>query len=288
MEDKFYIEQLQAKEAMLASTTNYLLRTQQLLQEKNKLISDTNTDIFNSINFAQIIQQSLLPDTDVLNVYFKDSIYRVIQQIGIGGDSIFIKNSNQGITFGLLDATGHGIPATMLSISGTLILNELAASMDIDNPEVLIKLLNYRLYSTFNSGFSIAHFEGTLCFFSSKNNTLNYCSAKGKIFHITIDGETRELPCTKRSIGENILSDFDCFSIDFQVGDKLFLCSDGLTDQFGGENDKKFSKARLKLILRENYNKNVSDLDKIIYDEHLKWKSSAVQTDDISFLIIQF
>ena len=288
MEEKFYIEQLRAKEAMLASTTNYLLHTQHLVEEKNKEISDINSEIFKSINFAKIIQKSLLPNKDVLKVYVKDVTYRVIQQIGIGGDSIFIKNSNQGIAFGLLDATGHGIPAAMLSISGTLILNELTSSMDIDNPGVLIKLLNYRLNSTFNSGLSLAHLEGTICFYSPKNNTLNYSSAKGKIFHISIKGVVIELPCTKRSIGENILSDFDSFSIDFKVGDKLFLCSDGLTDQFGGSNDKKFSKARLKTILSEYYNKSVNDLDKIIYDEHIKWRKNSLQTDDLSFMIIQF
>lgn len=288
MEEKFYIEQLHAKEAMLASTSSYLLQIQHLLEEKNKEVSDRNSEIFNSINYAEIIQKSLLPNEDVLKVYVKDALYRVIQQIGIGGDSIFIKNSNQGVAFGLLDATGHGVPAAMLSISGTLMLNELTSSMDIDNPRVLMKLLNYRLNSTFNSNLSIAHLEGTLCFFSPKNNTLSYSSAKGKIFHITAKGDVHELPSTKKSIGENTLSDFDCFSINFKSGDKLFLCSDGLTDQFGGSNDKKFSKARLKAILSEHYDKIVSDLDIIIYDEHIKWKKNALQTDDISFMLIQF
>lgn len=287
MEDKFHIEQLQAMEAMLSSTTNYLLHTQRLLEEKNKEISEINNEIFNSINFAEIIQKSLLPDRDVLKVFVKDAIYRVIQQIGIGGDSIFIKNTNYGVAFGLLDATGHGIPAAMLSISGTLMLNELSATMDIDNPEALVKLLNYRLNSTFNAGMSLAHLEGTLCFYSSKYNTLNYCSAKGKILHITSEGKVLELPSTKKSIGENILSEFDCFSIDYKVGDKLFLCSDGLTDQFGGPNDKKFSKARLKTILENHHNMTVNDLDRVIFEEHMNWRKEALQTDDLSFMIIQ-
>ncbi len=272
---------------MLESTTNYLLSTQNALTEKNKEISDINAEIFNSINFAELIQKSLLPNKEVLKVFVKDAAYKVVQQIGIGGDSIFIKNSSHGIAFGLLDATGHGVPAAMLSISGTLILSEITSSMDIDDPGVLAKLLNYRLNGAFNSGLSIAHLEGTICFFSTKTGVLNYCSAKGKIFHITGDGNLHELPCTKQSIGENILAEFDCVTIKFNSGDKLFLCSDGLTDQFGGPKDKKFSKARLKTILSEHYDKTVSELEAIIYDQHLLWKKSNLQTDDVSFIIIQ-
>jgi len=283
----FYKEQLQSKEDMLAITTQYLMDAQNALAEKNREISAINREIFQSIKFAELIQTSLLPDIEVLKIFVKDAAYSVMQQMGIGGDSIFIKNTSQGIIFGLLDATGHGIPAAMLSIGGILMLNELTSSMDIDNPKVLAKLLNYQLNNTFNTDKSLAHMEGTLCSLSSKTNKLSYCSAKGKAFHISIEGVIRELPVTKNSIGENAFAEYKNFDLEFKTGDKLFLYSDGLTDQFGGPRNKKFSRLYLKRILAENINKNALELRAVIENAHNNWKNNGIQTDDVSFMIIE-
>lgn len=288
MELSFYKEQLQAKEDMLSSTTQYLMEIQHALKEKNDIISETNREIFESIQFAELIQKSLLPDVEVLKIFLKDVSYKVIQQIGIGGDTVFIKNTNHGVLFGLFDSTGHGIPAAMLCISGVLMLNELTSSINIESPATLVKLLNYQLHRTFNGSQSVAHMEGSMFFFSSKTKKLSYCSAKGKALYIPSNGEIVDLTYTKKSIGENPSAEYEDFDLNFQAGDKLLLYSDGLIDQFGGDFDKKFSRLRLKQILSGNMDKSVDQLTTIIEKEHNNWKNNTQQTDDLSFMIIEF
>lgn len=288
MNVEFYKEQLEAKEAMLVSTTRYLLDTKRLLEEKNTELTAANKDIFASIKFAELIQNSLLPNVDLLKIFLKDATYKIIQQIGIGGDTIFAKNISQGIVFGLLDSTGHGVPAAMLSIAGSLSINELTSTMEINSPSVLLKLLNYQLNTTFrNNDNSIAHMEGTIFYYSAKTKQLTYSSAKGKVLHIDTENNITELKVTKKSIGENTASEFDNYTIDFKTGDKLFLYSDGLTDQFGGEKNKKFSKARLISILKQSANKSVSEINEIVEKEHLAWKKNNHQTDDLSYMVIE-
>ena len=288
MELSFYKEQLQAKENMLSSTTQYLMEIQRTLKEKNEIIEEINREIFASIQFAALIQKSLLPEVEVLKIFLKDVSYKVIQQIGIGGDTVFIKNTSHGVLFGLFDSTGHGIPAAMLSISGSLMLNELTSSISIDSPKSLVKLLNYQLHSTFNASQSVAHMEGSMFFYSSKTKKLSYCSAKGKALYIPLKGNLVDLPYTKNSIGEDPSSEYDDFDLNFKEGDKLFLYSDGLIDQFGGDLDKKFSRSRLKEIIENNKDKSVDELKIVIEKEHNNWKNNTQQTDDISFMIIEF
>ena len=248
-----------------------------------------NKDIFDSINFASLIQTSLLPEIDILKIFFADASYRVIQQIGIGGDTVFIKNTNKGVVFGLLDSTGHGIPAAMLSISGTLLLKDLMSSMEIDSPKALLQLLNYQLHNTFNSNnSSIAHMEGVLCSFSSTENKLTYSSAKGKALLLHANGEIEELVNTKKSIGEEVNAEYELFEINVVKGDKLIMYSDGLTDQFGGEKNKKFSRDRLKQLISKTPTKSASELVMIIEAEFTNWKNDTKQTDDVSFMIIEF
>lgn len=289
MDANYFKEQLQAKEDMLAQTTRFLVQIQQDLEEKNAKLLHVNTEIFDSISFAGRIQSSLLPDSDVLKIFFKDASFRVMQQIGIGGDTVFIKNTNKGVVFGLLDSTGHGVPAALLSISGTLLLKELMTSMEIDNPQTLLNLLNYQLHKTFdNSKTSIAHKEGIIFSFSSTQNKLTYSSAKGKALLLHKTGEIKELPNTKKSIGDEAHAEFELFETSITPGDKLIMYSDGLTDQFGGEKNKKFSRERLKTILIKNTEASVSSLITTIEEEFTFWKGANKQTDDVSFMIIEF
>lgn len=288
MELAFYKEQLLAKENMLSSTLKYLMEIQHSLKEKNEEISEINRGIFESIQFAELIQRSLLPNIEVLKIFLKDASYNVIQQIGIGGDTVFVKNANQGVLFGLFDSTGHGVPAAMLSISGALMLNELTSSINIDSPKLMMKLLNYRLNRTFNGGISVAHMEGSMFFFSSKTKKISYSSAKGKVLYIPISGDVVELPYTKHSIGEDPSSEYEDFELDFHVGDKMLLYSDGLIDQFGGDYDKKFSRSRLKRILSEHRKKSVNEIKIILEEEHNNWKKNKQQTDDLSYMILEF
>ena len=289
MELNYLKEKLQAKEDMLAYTTNFLIQIQHNLEEKNTELQLANKDIFDSISFATLIQNSLLPDVEVLKIFFKDASYKVIQKIGIGGDTVFVKNTNKGVVFGLLDSTGHGIPAALLSISGTLLLKELMTTMEIDNPKTLFNLLNYQLHNTFsNNKSSIAHQEGIIFSFSSTENNLTYSSAKGKALLLHKNGEIDELENTKKSIGDDVNSEFELFKINVVSGDKLIIHSDGLTDQFGGNENKKFSRKKLKKLLNNLAGDNASTIAKKIEDEFTFWKSNNKQTDDVSFIVIEF
>lgn len=288
METSYLKEQLQSKEDMLAQTTRFLVQIQNDLEQKNNELALVNKDILDSIGFASLIQKSLLPDVDILKIFFKDASYKVKQQIGIGGDTVFIKNTNKGVVFGLLDSTGHGIPAALLSISGTLLLKELMTSMEIDNPKTLLNLLNFQLHKTFdNSKSSIAHKEGIIFSFSSAHQKLTYSSAKGKALLLTKTGEIEELMHSKKSIGDDANSEFELFEINAKQGDKLIMYSDGLTDQFGGERNKKFSRERLKSILRKSLTKSAAEIVNTIEEEFLLWQDNNKQTDDVSFLVIE-
>lgn len=285
----YYREQLEAKEDMLARTTAFLVGMQRTLEEKNRLLTDTQNSIFESVSFARIIQTSLQPDVGILKIFFQDADYKVLQQLGISGDTVFIKNTNTGVFFGLLDATGHGIPAAMLSISGLLILNELSQSLSLDNPKALLELLNYRLYNTFNSAnHSLAHFEGTVFHYSYQTKRLNYSSANGKVLLISSNGEIHPVPVSKYSIGEKQKLVLENFELEYRKGDKLMLFSDGLIDQFGGPSDRKFMISQLRKILSENHSKPVTELSDLLLNSHRNWKGSNDQTDDISFKLIEF
>lgn len=289
MDLDYYKEQLEAKEDMLFRTTAFLGDIQKKLEIKNEELNEKQRDILSSFDFAKIIQTSVQPDVNILKVFFKDAHYKVLQQIAIGGDTIFIKNTSSGVFFGLLDATGHGIPAAMLSISGSLILNDVSTSMEIDSPQVLLDLLNYRLYNTFNRNKqSVAHFEGALFYYSFKSNKITYCSANGKALFVTKNGLVTPLSRSKTSIGQNQNIHLCNFELKYEKHGKLVLFSDGLVDQFGGKEDKKYMIRQLRELLQQNHHKTTDALAETILQAHINWKGTNNQTDDLSYVIIEF
>ncbi len=285
---EYYKEQLEAKNDMLARTTNYLTHTLLELEQKNKEVSELYKDTLDSIEVARHIQESLLPDVNILKAYFKDAAYFVKQKAHVGGDTIFIKNNNEGVLFGLLDATGHGVPASMLSISCALLLRELSSSVEVNDPKTLLNLLDYQLEKAFqvDNEVSVTQAEGVILGYCPKNETLNYCSTKGKGFLVLKSGELLELAHIKKSLGD--MHDVTLYNtlISLENAQKMIIYSDGLTDQFGGNADKRFTKNRLKALITQNFEKNASALAKIIVEAYEDWQHDTAQTDDISFLII--
>ncbi|MCW3105068.1 MAG: protein serine/threonine phosphatase [Bacteroidetes bacterium] len=270
-------------------TTRYMMELQNELENKNRELSETHQHIFSSIRFAGMIQGSLMPDASLLNSLFAGADFKVIQQIGIGGDSVFIKQTGNNVMFGLFDCTGHGIPGAMLSISGSLILNELMTRSPQADPEVIVKELSALLFKTFrNDSYSIAHMEGSFFSFSTETGQLSYCGARAKGLYMKNDGSIMELASGKNALGELPAGEFERFELDYAKGAKLVLYSDGLTDQFGGDNNKKFTRSRLKKILVEHAGEDASTLCKTIEGAHNDWKNNNEQTDDVSFLVIKF
>jgi serine phosphatase RsbU (regulator of sigma subunit) len=79
---------------------------------------------------------------------------------------------------------------------------------------------------------------------------------------------------------------FKSFSIQLFQSDRILIFSDGISDQFGGEKDKKWGRKQIKLILNANLDKGVDFLfDKIMF-EFENWKAENEQTDDCTMVMI--
>jgi len=76
--------------------------------------------------------------------------------------------------------------------------------------------------------------------------------------------------------------------IRLEPDDTVYLFSDGITDQFGGAEEKKFSKRKLMNLLLESQTKSLKSQKLIIYKELDNWTKNHEQTDDIVMIGIKF
>jgi serine phosphatase RsbU (regulator of sigma subunit) len=69
---------------------------------------------------------------------------------------------------------------------------------------------------------------------------------------------------------------------------RIFLFSDGFTDQFGGPNQKKISSSRLKEWIQQTIGKKGHEIKEELNRRFLEWKGQTEQTDDVLMLSIGF
>jgi serine phosphatase RsbU (regulator of sigma subunit) len=82
--------------------------------------------------------------------------------------------------------------------------------------------------------------------------------------------------------------DFENYIIKVETGDKIFIFSDGLPDQIGGEDGRKYQAKRIRDMIVENSHKSMSDYYEIFEKDLNEWKGNFKQIDDILLIGVEF
>ena len=75
--------------------------------------------------------------------------------------------------------------------------------------------------------------------------------------------------------------------VSLSAGKTFYLFTDGLTDQFGGPDDKKYSFARIRELIQKNQFASPSLQRDQIRSSFGEWKGEGRQTDDVLLVIFR-
>lgn len=273
-------------ELIVKSRTAEIEKKKSEIELQNNLIQGINNDLTDSIKYAKRIQQTILPNPQILNKHFADSCIFYKPRNIVSGDYYWIKELDGLIFVAVVDCTGHGVPGAFMSLITSNILNE---SIDISisqySPakmlEYLRKEINVRLSQ--NSGDQINDgLDISLICYDKDNGTIEYVNANRPLYIISND-ELITLASENVNIGG--YADFDSVipskTISIKQGDCLFMFTDGITDQFGGEKNKKYNPTRLRQFLLMNNHLSMPQLKEKLVKEIAEWQNHYEQTDDI-------
>jgi serine phosphatase RsbU (regulator of sigma subunit) len=123
--------------------------------------------------------------------------------------------------------------------------------------------------------------DAAFCVLSHAKKEL-YFSGANISCYLVRQNEVIEIAGDKQHIGySSEMEPFVPITIDIEVGDMVYLTTDGYVDQFGGEKDKKFLRKRLTKLLAEINSLEMTEQHKRLEDAFLDWKGNEDQTDDI-------
>jgi len=250
-------------------------------------IAEKNKDLRDSINYAFLIQKSILPTHESVKDIFPNSFIFWRPRDIVSGDFYFIEKKNEYVIFAAVDCTGHGVPGAMMSVAGYNFLSQAVKEKGLINPSDILHFLDKRINERFrqskgNSGVKDG-MDIALCTLNISTNELQFAGAMNPIYLIS-KGELKEIKGDYLPIGnfsQNPNDRYNNHIVQLIKGDDIYLFSDGFADQFGGPNNKKFKYSQMKELFTRNHNKSIETKFKNLTTTFEEWKGNTFQIDDV-------
>jgi serine phosphatase RsbU (regulator of sigma subunit) len=132
--------------------------------------------------------------------------------------------------------------------------------------------------------------DAAVCRYRISKNEITFSGARRPLY-LFKKGELIEIKGNKSpigSFGHDLNKRFSEHKISMTAGDTIYMFSDGLQDQFGGPDGKKFMIKRFRDILASIQDMPMIEQGKRIEKEIVEWQSNYEQTDDMLLIGIRF
>ncbi len=268
------------------------LRTREIEKQKSEIekqrdqIAQQNREIKDSIHYAKRIQSAVLPDEQLLATTVKDYFILFRPRDIVSGDFYWFYKYEHFLVVTVADCTGHGVPGAFMSMLGMSLLNEIMNKDRIfEAHRILNKLRDYIKQMLGQTGKVDEAKDGmdmALIVLDYKKRTIQYAGAYNPLILIR-NGEMIEYKGDKMPIGiqMNEKESFTLHVTEMMPGDRLYIYSDGYTDQFGGPNGSKFKTRPFKNLLLKIHQNPMSKQKEILEKTLDEWMDSEPQIDDI-------
>ncbi|MGB0683864.1 MAG: PAS domain S-box protein [Magnetovibrionaceae bacterium] len=263
-------------------------------RKKSELqLKDAYGVISDSIVYASRIQSSILSDMSKLEPVLEDSFVLWEPRDIVGGDIYWCDFWGDGILIVLADCTGHGVPGAFLSLLATGALDKARSeTFDGDLQSLIAKfhsILQRMLCQDQPGGHSSDGLELGACYIEPSMERLYFVGARFDLF--VADGEdVTALRGNRNGLGHRGLDAhqfFDAHEVLLTEGRRFYLCSDGITDQIGGERQRGFGKKRLLKTLQSVQGLPMSDQKNAILQVLIDYQGDQMRRDDLSMIGFQ-
>ncbi|MEO6884468.1 MAG: tetratricopeptide repeat protein [Bacteroidia bacterium] len=263
---------------------NVLITKQKKEVEKQKqLVEEKNREITASINYALRIQTAILPSNRIVQQYLENSFIVYKPKDIVAGDFYWMETTEDLVLFAACDCTGHGVPGAMVSVVCHNALNRAVREFGLTKPSAILDKTNELVKENFSKSEDDIKdgMDISLCAYYPKTKTLQWSGANNPLW-LFKNNELIETRADKQPIGKSENNKpFTNHEFKLNICDTIYIFSDGFSDQFGGEGEKKLTKKRFRELLLSIQNQTMQQqgntLDKFITE----YRKEMEQTDDI-------
>jgi serine phosphatase RsbU (regulator of sigma subunit) len=278
-----------------------ILAQREQLEIINKAIEKQNQDIKASIYYALTIQNAILPaHQEIVKYYDYFAIY--LPKDIVAGDFYWFtnitRNNGEYSFFAVVDCTGHGVPGGFLSMVGSRLLSTIINENHIFNPDKILDRMDKDLrialkqdHTEIDDGMDVC-----LCRLEKQKDSDGKANGKSKLIfsgakrplYILNEKGIEMIRGDRKTIGGRFNAEQEFTNREFIVksGDRIYLTTDGITDQNSPDREK-FGIDRFKEILTRTFRMQLDKQKQSLEEELIGFMKYEKQRDDITVLGVQ-
>ncbi len=268
-------------------------------------IRKQNDNITSSINYAQRIQEALLPTEEGLRKVIPESFIFLRPRDIVSGDFYWFAKSHPSIRAALShdvddneqrffitasDCTGHGVPGAFMSMIGVNLLESITRNGVYGAADILNELhRSVRFMLKQHKNENRDGMEIAFCVIRDHGKILEFAGARNPLVMIK-NGEVTMIKGDPVPVGgsqNESRREFTNHLFEINEPTSCYIFSDGLIDQFGGPESVKFTSKRLRELLLSIHHLPMAEQKKHIEAAITDWIGcSEPQLDDM--LVVGF
>jgi len=231
------------------------------LDKANKTLSSTNLEldtankeILAGINYASLIQKSMLTSEDIINTYLSEYFLIFKPKEIVSGDFYYVNKIENHLIIAVADCTGHGVSGAFISMLGITYIHDTITRKETNSTNTVLEIVRERFKQTFKTFGSDSKngMDMALCAINLDTLVLQYSGANLPLW-IVRNGDLIEQKPTRCPIGFYPVDiDFQQNEIQLEKNDTIYMFSDGIYDQLSDINFKKYQKNKFRTLILEN------------------------------------
>ena len=273
-------------------------QNQKMMQAKQEIEAiHQNTQA--SIEYAALIQDSLIPNNDYFKKFFSESFTLWDPRDMVGGDIYLLEEIRNGdeCLIMYIDCTGHGVPGAFVTMLVKALERQIIAEINLKKDDVSpAKILAYfnksmkqLLKQDTEDSISNVGFDGGILYYNKKEGCIKFAGASTPLYYIE-DGELKTLKGDRYSVGYkkcDLNYNYAEYKIEVKEGMSFYLSTDGYLDQNGGKKSFSFGKRKFLDIIKDNYMKDMETQKTIFVDQLKEYQGDEDRNDDITLIGIK-
>ncbi len=252
---------------------------EEVLRQERTLIAE---ELRENLHFAGTLQQLLMPPLSSESPFFSVPFFVFYKPLQIvSGDFVWMHEDKGRLLIFVGDSMGHGVSGAFVSTLFIENLRYLVLERGIWSPEMLAEELDSRLGQLFRRKLPISlTVDGTIALIDLTRRKLAYLSLKGRGAWVRRGTVTR-LEAHPFSFGELLGRAAIETTVELEQGDRLYFYSDGVQDQVGGPQGRRWGTRAWLEYLRDLQNLPLPQQKQTLEETIRSWQGENAQNDDI-------
>lgn len=259
-----------------------------LLENSNREIALMNKMVNDSIDYARLIQQAILPDLTIRRSLSGHCFVFWQPRDTVGGDFYVYHQEGSQHLLGVVDCAGHGVPGALMTMLARAALDHAIRENGLGSPAKLLQkmddvLRGMLLDLDLPRGLA-TNMDAVLVVMDTQKQEVRFSGAKLSLY--AWDGiSLTEYKSAKRALVGRKKHHFEDTILEDCQGQNFYLTTDGLLDQPGGEHGYGLRFMDLEAAIRMANRQRLDQQESAIREFFQSWKTdSHKQRDDVCII----